>query len=63
MVLDIELLATSEARCGCASDSSTEEGALPFFNFFVSASRGSSWQRCPMLRLIHLVQGLSCTQH
>lgn len=27
--------------------------------FLESASRGSSWQRCPMLRLIHLVHGLS----
>lgn len=32
------------------------------FAFLESASRGSSWQRCPMLRFIHLVHGLSCSQ-
>lgn len=28
--------------------------------FFESGSRGSSWQRCAMFRLIHLVHGRSC---
>lgn len=30
--------------------------------FLESCSRGSSWQRWPMLRFIHLVQGLSCSK-
>lgn len=30
------------------------------FVFLESASRGSSWQRWPILRLIHRVHGLSC---
>lgn len=38
--------------------------ALPclFLGFLVSSSRGSSWQRCPILRLTHRVHGLSCPQ-
>ena len=32
--------------------------ALPL-GFLESCSRGSSWQRWPILRFIHLVQGLS----
>jgi hypothetical protein len=63
MALEIELWATSDGACDGVSDSSIEaEGFLPFFSFFASASRGSSWQRWPMLRLIHLVHGLSCAQ-
>ena len=33
--------------------------ALPFF--FIG-SRGSSWHRCPMSRLIHRVHGRSCME-
>lgn len=29
-------------------------------DFLDSFSRGSSWHRCPMLRLMHLVHGLAC---
>lgn len=36
-----------------------EPAAVLPLAFLVSCSRGSSWQRWPMLRLIHLVQGLS----
>lgn len=42
-----------------ATDSVTVDGASTLFGLFVSVSRGSSWQRCPMLRLMHLVQGLA----
>lgn len=48
-----------------ASDSSTTEVLCMLWTllaFLESASRGSSWQRCPMLRLIHLVHGLSYPQ-
>jgi hypothetical protein len=50
------------ARSGCDSDSCAVEGAR-LLDFLDSWSRGSSWHRCPMLRLMHLVQGLSCSQH
>ena len=42
-----------------ATDSATVDGARTLFVFFESVSRGSSWHRCPMLRLMHLVQGLA----
>jgi hypothetical protein len=35
------------------------EGPL---TFLASGSRGSSWQRWPMLRLMHLVHGRSCRE-
>lgn len=38
-----------------------EPAAVLPLAFLVSCSRGSSWQRWPMLRFIHLVQGLSCS--
>lgn len=37
--------------------------ASAFLDFLESLSRGSSWQRCPILRLMHLVHGLSCSPH
>lgn len=46
----------------CDSDSSMVEPAAVLARpvaFLESFSRGSSWQRWPILRLIHLVQGLS----
>lgn len=61
IVLEMELRAMSD----CASVSSTTEGVCmlwvlwTLFAFLESASRGSSWQRWPILRLIHLVHGLS----
>jgi hypothetical protein len=61
MVLEMELRAMSD----WASDSSTTEVLCMLWTllaFLESASRGSSWQRCPMLRLIHLVHGLSYPQ-
>ena len=61
MVLEMELRAMSD----WASDSSTTELVCMLTTdlaFLESASRGSSWHRCPILRLIHLVQGLSCPQ-
>ncbi len=39
------------------SDVSSAVGAV--LAFFISASRGSSWQRWPILRFIHRVQGRS----
>lgn len=39
-----------------------EPAAVLPLAFLVSCSRGSSWQRWPILRFIHLVQGLSCSQ-
>lgn len=58
-----ELRASSGWDC-CDSDSSTVEppAMLPLPPpgvFLLSFSRGSSWHRWPMLRLMHLVQGLS----
>lgn len=35
--------------------------ALAGFGFLVSLSRGWSWHRWPMLRLMQRVQGLSCS--
>ena len=45
-----------------ASISSTAEPPDVLLIFFVSASRGSSWHRWPILRLMHLVHGLSYTR-
>lgn len=71
MVLDIELRPISEGVSGplppwllgfiFVSSAACVCGA-PLFTFLVSASRGSSWQRWPMLRLMQRVQGLSCPQ-
>lgn len=47
------------ASSGRASDSSCPAAAWPDLDFFASGSLGSSWQRCAMFRLMHLVQGLS----
>jgi hypothetical protein len=49
-------------RSGWEAVSCTVEGAR-LLDFLDSWSRGSSWQRCPMLRLMHLVQGLSCLRN
>lgn len=58
--------AMSACDCDCwVSDSSMLEPAAVLARPVVAAflvesfSRGSSWQRWPILRLIHLVQGLS----
>jgi hypothetical protein len=59
--------AMSACDCDCwESDSSMVEPAAVLARpvvvaafLEVSFSRGSSWQRWPMLRLIHLVQGRS----
>lgn len=42
------------------SDSSTVDAPGILLDFLDSGSRGSSWHRCPMSRLTHLVHGLSC---
>ena len=55
-VWSIELWPISD----CGSDSSTVDAPGTLLDFFDSGSRDSSWHRCPMLRLIHLTQGLSC---
>lgn len=63
-------LAWSRALCVISdwdcwdSDSSMVEPAAVLLRpgFLLSCSRGSSWQRWPILRLIHLVQGLSCSE-
>lgn len=39
-----------------------EPAAVLPLAFLESCSRGSSWQRWPMLRFIHLVQGLSYSE-
>lgn len=61
-------MSACDCDCDCwGSDSSMVEPAAvlvrPVVAAFldVSFSRGSSWQRWPMLRLIHLVQGRSCS--
>lgn len=47
--------------CGCCCCCCCCVAAVgKLLGFFVSCSRGSSWQRCPMLRLTHLVHGRSC---
>jgi len=43
----------------CVSVSSATEAPWVLLAFLESDSRGSSWQRWPMLRLIHRVHGRS----
>lgn len=56
--VSIELRPTSDCDCDSVSSMLEPAAVLPLA-FLPSWSRGSSWQRWPMLRLIHLVQGLS----
>lgn len=56
-------MALLRPRSGWDPDSCTVDGARTLLDFLDSWSRGSSWHRCPMLRLIHLVHGLSCSRH
>lgn len=53
-----ELRPTSD-RDWVSVSSMFELAAVLPLAFLLSWSRGSSWQRWPILRLIHLVQGLS----
>lgn len=62
MVLETELRPTSDrASCESSMVEAATDGApwVAFLFFLESASRGSSWQRWPILRLMHLVHGLS----
>lgn len=64
MALDMELWPTSD--WDMVSDSSTDavDAVLLTTVFFLgSDSRGSSWQRWPIFRLMHLVHGRSCPRH
>jgi len=45
----------------CVSDSATDEAPSTLLDFLDSWSRGSSWHRWPIFRLIHLLHGLSCS--
>lgn len=60
MLLDIELRPMSEGVS--AVSSCLPLLLLAVLGFLLSASRGSSWHKWPMLRLMHLVHGLACSQ-
>jgi hypothetical protein len=63
MALEMELWPRSDWDMVSESSTDAVEVLLAVVFFLGSASRGSSWQRWPIFRLMHLVHGRSCPRH